>query len=89
VDGNLDNTDADYQGKYSFSSCYNPTKGTTVAEMTDHEQAWVVVFNIKRIEDAVKNGDFKDTVKEQRAPQREWQGESSKRASGEPKSAGG
>jgi len=59
VDGNLDNTDADYQGKYAFSSCYNPTKGTTVAEMTDHEQAWAVVFNIKRIEQAVASGDFK------------------------------
>ena len=59
VDGNLDNTDADYQGKYAFSSCYNPTKGTTVAEMTDHEQAWAVIFNIKRIEQAVQSGDFK------------------------------
>ncbi len=59
VDGNLDNTDADYQGKYAFASCYNPTKGTTVAEMTDHEQAWAVVFNIKRIEQAVQSGDFK------------------------------
>ena len=51
---------ADYQGKYAFSSCYNPTKGTTLAEMTDHEQAWAVVFNIKRIEQAVKSGDFKE-----------------------------
>jgi nitrous-oxide reductase len=59
VDGNLDNTDADYQGKYAFASCYNPTKGTTVAEMTDHEQAWAVVFNIKRIEQGVQSGDFK------------------------------
>ena len=28
--------------------------------MTDHEQAWAVVFNIKRIEQAVKNGDYKE-----------------------------
>ena len=60
VDGNLDNTDCDYQGKYAISSCYNPNKGTTLEEMTDHEQAWVVVFNIKRIEEAVKSGDYKD-----------------------------
>ena len=61
VDGNLDNTDCDYQGKYAFSSCYNPTKGTTVEEMTNHEQAWAVIFNIKRIEQAIKDGDFKTT----------------------------
>ncbi|MGY6273302.1 TAT-dependent nitrous-oxide reductase [Achromobacter denitrificans] len=59
VDGNLDNGDADYQGKYSFATCYNSEKGVTVEEISANEQDWVVVFNIKRIEEAVKNGDFK------------------------------
>jgi nitrous-oxide reductase len=59
VDGNLDNVDADYQGKYAFATCYNSEKGINLAEMTANEQDWVTIFNLKRIEEGVKKGDFK------------------------------
>jgi nitrous-oxide reductase len=60
VDGNLDNVDSDYQGKYCWSTCYNSEEGVTLAEMMAKEQDWVVIFNLKRIEEAVKKGDFKE-----------------------------
>ncbi len=59
VDGNLDNVDADYQGKYAFATCYNSEEGTNLADMMSSEQDWVVIFNLKRIEEAVASGKAK------------------------------
>jgi nitrous-oxide reductase len=59
VNGNLDNVDADYQGNYAVSSCYNGEEGVNLAEMTSKEQDWAVVFDIKAIEAGVKNKDYK------------------------------
>jgi nitrous-oxide reductase len=56
VDGNLDNVDCDYQGKYAYSTCYNSEMGLTGADMMAAERDWVTIFNIKRIEEAVKAG---------------------------------
>jgi nitrous-oxide reductase len=57
VDGNLDNVDADYQGKYAFATCYNSEEGLTLADMMASETDWVVIFNLQRIEEAVANGE--------------------------------
>jgi nitrous-oxide reductase len=58
VDGNLDNCDADYQGRYAVSTCYNSEGGVDVAEMSESETDWAVIFNLKRIEEGVKAGDY-------------------------------
>jgi nitrous-oxide reductase len=58
VDGNLDNTDADYKGKYACSTCYNSEGGVDLAGTMRNERDWAVVFNIPRIEKAIKDGKF-------------------------------
>lgn len=56
VDGNLDNTDADYTGRYAASTCYNSERGVHLGDMMRNERDWVVVYNIPAIEAAIQAG---------------------------------
>lgn len=60
VDGNLDNTDADYDGRFFASTCYNSEMGMTLGEMVSAERDHVVVFDLHACEKAVKAGKFKN-----------------------------
>ncbi|MCH8506201.1 MAG: TAT-dependent nitrous-oxide reductase, partial [Ectothiorhodospiraceae bacterium] len=58
VDGNMDNCDTDYAGKYVGATCYNSSRGVTLQEMMGPERDWAVIFNVARIEEAVAAGDY-------------------------------
>lgn len=58
VSGNLDNTDADYTGRFAAATCYNSEKAYDLGGMMRNERDWVVVFDIPAIEKAIKAGKF-------------------------------
>ncbi|WP_196140997.1 TAT-dependent nitrous-oxide reductase [Aliikangiella sp. G2MR2-5] len=67
VDGNLDNTDADYTGRFAAATCYNSEEGVTLAETMRNERDWLVVFDIHSIEKAIKAGKFQ-TIGDSKVP---------------------
>jgi nitrous-oxide reductase len=56
VEGNMDLCATDYQGKYSFATCYNLEGAVTLEGMMAGERDCLYVFNIPAIEKAVKAG---------------------------------
>ncbi len=53
VEGNLDLCATDYEGLYSFATCYNSEAAVTLAEMTKADMDWLYVFNLANIKKAV------------------------------------
>ncbi|MGR2738750.1 TAT-dependent nitrous-oxide reductase [Billgrantia sp. Q4P2] len=58
VDGNLDNCDTDYTGRFVAASCYNSARGMTLPEMMGPERDWTVFFDVPAIEQAVAAGNY-------------------------------
>lgn len=56
VEGNMDLCATDYQGKYSFATCYNSEGGVTLEQMMSAERDHLYVFNLANIQRAVDEG---------------------------------
>ena len=56
VEGNMDLCATDYEGLYSFATCYNSERGVHLEDMMSAEQDWLYVFNLAEIERAVTEG---------------------------------
>ncbi len=67
VDGNLDNTDMDYTGRFTASTCYNSEEGLTLEETMRNERDWAVVFDIHAVEKAIKEGKY-TTIGDSKVP---------------------
>jgi nitrous-oxide reductase len=64
IDGNLDLCATDYEGKFSMGTCYNSEEGVLLEDMMSADRDHLTVFNLEKIEGAVKSGKgikFKET----------------------------
>ena len=57
VEANMDLCATDYEGKYSFATCYNSDKGVVLEDMMASDMDHAYVFNLEAIQRAVDNGD--------------------------------
>jgi nitrous-oxide reductase len=56
VEANMDLCATDYEGKYSFATCYNSEGGVKLETMMASDRDWLYVFNLGAIQAAVKAG---------------------------------
>jgi len=56
VEGNMDLCATDYEGKYSFATCYNSEGGVTIEKTMAADRDHLYVFNLAAIERAVAQG---------------------------------
>ncbi len=56
VNGNMDLCATDYEGRFSFATCYNSEGAVTLEGMMAADQDWLYVFDLHAIDKAVKAG---------------------------------